>query len=116
MLEPYPCLSFEQNGTDGSLYAEEILSENIYTRIIKATDRAAMGELMKALNGYTLCSGILCEEMNGSDYVVVPFREDTENPNSIMEIGYITKKYGTLSEIGERYIEELKLSLEHNAR
>lgn len=116
MLEPYPCLSFEQNGTDGSLYAEEILSENIYPRMIKATDRAAMGELMKALNGYTLCSGILCEEMNGSDYVVVPFREDTENPNSIMEIGYITKKYGTLSEIGERYINELKLSLEHNTK
>ncbi|MCR5816922.1 MAG: LysR family transcriptional regulator [Ruminococcus sp.] len=114
-LEPYPCLSFEQNGRDGYLYAEEILSENIYPRVIKATDRAAMGELMKELGGYTLCSGILCEEFS-SDYVVVPYRDDTENPNSIMEIGYITKKYGTLSEIGQRYISELKKSLAKNAR
>ena len=75
-----------------------------------------MGELMRALGGYTLCSGILCEEMNGSEYVVVPFREDSENKNSIMEIGFIRKKHGSLSEIGERYIEELKKSLALNAR
>ena len=114
-LEPYPCLSFEQNGRDGYLYAEEILSEKIYPRTIKATDRAAMGELMKALGGYTLCSGILCEDMNGSDYVAVPFRDDSDNPNSIMEIGYITKKYSSLSEIGKRYISELRKSLELNS-
>lgn len=115
-LEPYPCLSFEQNGRDGYLFAEEILSEKIYPRTIKATDRAAMGELMKALYGYTLCSGILCEEMNGSDYVVVPFRDDSENHNSIMEIGYITKKYSQPTEIGRKYIDELKKSLFANAK
>lgn len=113
-LEMYPCLSFEQNGANGYLFAEEILSENIYPRMIKATDRAAMGELMKKLNGYTLCSGILCKELNGNDYVVVPFRDDEGNPNSIMEIGYIRKKYGAPSEIAEKYIEELKKSLELN--
>ena len=70
-----------------------------------------MGELMRSLNGYTLCSGILCEELNGSDYVVVPFREDSDNRNSEMEIGYIRKKHGSLSEIGTKYIAELKQSL-----
>ncbi|MBR1739777.1 MAG: LysR family transcriptional regulator [Ruminococcus sp.] len=115
-LSPYPCLSFEQNGRDGYLYAEEILSENIYPRMIKATDRAAMGDLMRSLYGYTLCSGILCEESNGDEFVVVPFREDSDNPNSIMEIGYITKSYGQLSEIALRYIEELKESLRRNAK
>ena len=114
-LEPYPCLSFEQDGRDGYLFAEEILSENVYPRMIKATDRAAMGELMKELNGYTLCSGILCEEF-GSNYVVVPFRDENGSEGSVMEIGYIAKKYGSLSEIAGRYIEELKKSLAHNAR
>lgn len=113
-LAPYPCLFFEQNGHNSHLYAEEILSENIYPRSIKATDRAAMGELMQKLNGYTLCSGILCKEFS-SEYVVVPYRDDTDNPNSIMEIGYIRKKHGSLSEIGQKYIEELKKSLELNA-
>ena len=39
--------------------------------------------------------------------MVVPFREDAENPNSIMEIGYVTKKNSMLSKMGEEYIEEL---------
>ena len=60
-LDPYPCLSFEQ-GDNGSFYfAEEILSTNEYSRVIKANDRATMLNLMVGLNGYTLCSGIICE-------------------------------------------------------
>ena len=107
-LEAYPCLSFEQ-GDKGSFYfAEEILSENEYAQTIKACDRATMLNLMVGLNGYTLCSGIICNELNGSDFVVVPFKADEENKNSVMEIGYITKKHSILSEIGEIYINEVK--------
>lgn len=106
-LEDYPCLSFEQ-GDNGSFYfAEEILSTNEYKRTIKATDRATLLNLMVGLNGYTLCSGIICEELNGSDYTAIPFESDTENPNSTMEIGYILKKNNILSAIGETYINEI---------
>lgn len=106
-LKNYPCLSFEQ-GEKGSFYfAEEILSTNEYPRIIKATDRSTMLNLMVGLSGYTLCSGIICEELNGSDYVAVPFRSDDDNPNQTMKIGYIVKKSVPLSEIGKIYIEEL---------
>ncbi|MCD7773459.1 MAG: LysR family transcriptional regulator [Ruminococcus sp.] len=105
-LKNYPCLSFEQ-GIKGSAYlAEEILSEKEYPRTIKASDRATMLNLMVGLNGYTLCSGIICEELNGSDYVAVPF-EDTAS-SEIMNIGYITKKNNILSDVGKLYIEELK--------
>lgn len=104
----YPCLAFEQ-GDNGSFYfAEEILSTNEYPRMIKACDRATMLNLMVGLNGYTLCSGIICEELNGTDFIAVPFEADEENPNSIMEIGYITKKNTVLSSIGSMYIEEMK--------
>ena len=107
-LKDYPCLSFEQ-GDKGSFYfAEEILSENEYPRMIKACDRATVLNLMVGLNGYTLCSGIICDELNGSDYVVVPFAADEENQNAVMEIGYIVKKYTALGDIGETYIEEAK--------
>lgn len=106
-LEPYPCLSFEQ-GDKGSFYfAEEILSTNEYPRSIKATDRSTMLNLMVGLNGYTLCSGIICEELNGSDFTAVPFRSDDNNPNRTMKIGYIVKKNGQLSNIGKIYIEEV---------
>ena len=112
-LEKYPCLAFEQ-GEKGSLYfSEEILSTNEYQRTIKACDRATMLNLMVGLNGYTLCSGIICNEINGDGYVAVPFEADNENQNSIMEIGYITKKHSILSEIGEIYINEVKRYLEN---
>lgn len=107
-LYEYPCLTFEQ-GDNGSFYfSEEILSDNDYPRIIKTTDRATMLNLMKGLNGYTLCSGIICEELNGNDFVAVPFKEDADNKNSIMEIGYITKKHSIHSPTAEVYIREIK--------
>ncbi len=111
-LADYPCLSFEQ-GENGSFYfAEEILSTNEYQRMIKATDRATMLNLMVGVNGYTLCSGIICEELNGSDFIAVPFEADENNPNSSMEIGYIIKKKNALSDIGKVFIEEVTGYLE----
>ncbi len=107
-LRNYPCLTFEQGDNTSFYFAEEILAENEYPRTIKTNDRATMLNLMIGLNGYTLCSGIICEELNGSDYIAVPFEADAENKNSIMEIGYITKKNSILSKVGEIYIDEIK--------
>ncbi len=115
-LKDYPCLSFEQ-GESGSFYfAEEILSTGEYPRIIKANDRATMLNLMIGLNGYTLCSGIICEELNGDDYLAVPFQADSVDENSEMEIGYITKKNTVLSNIGKQYIEEIMKYLKEKAK
>lgn len=109
-LAPYPCLSFEQ-GEKGSFYfAEEILSTNEYPKMIKTSDRSTMLNLMVGLNGYTLCSGIICEELNGNDFVTVPF-DDDENTNQTMKIGYIIKKNSSVSKIGRTYIDELTLYL-----
>lgn len=107
-LEGFPCLSFEQGDNSSFYFAEEILSTNEYSQIIKANDRATMLNLMVGLNGYTLCSGIICEELNGNDFVAVPFHDDEQNPNSVMEIGYIVKKNTIRSKMGELYIDKLK--------
>lgn len=107
-LEKYPCLSFEQGNNSSFYFSEEILSTNEYPRTIKACDRATMLNLMVGLNGYTLCSGIICEELNGTDFVAVPFKADESNPNSVMEIGYIVRKNTLLSKMGELYIGEIK--------
>lgn len=111
-LFDYPCLTFDQ-GEQGSLFlSEEILSDIEYPRIIKASDRATMLNLMIGLNGYTLCSGIICEELNNDDCMVVPFKEDENHQNSTMRIGYITKKRAQLSELGALYINEIYKYLE----
>ena len=107
-LKDYPCLSFEQGDNSSFYLAEEILSTNDYSQVIKANDRATMLNLMVGLGGYTLCSGIICEELNGSDYRTVPFKDDEQNRNSVMEIGYVTRKNSILSRIGELYVKELK--------
>ena len=102
-LDEYPCLSFDQ-GKNNSLYlAEEMKSTYEYRRLIKANDRATLLNLMIGLNAYTLCSGIICEDLNGNDYKAVPLKE-TEK----MRIGYIKRKGAKVSNIGELYIEELK--------
>ena len=111
-LAPYPNLSFEQGENSNFYLAEEILSTNEYPRTIKCSDRATMLNMMIGVLGYTLCSGIICEELNGSDYRAVPYQEDEENPNSVMDVGYITRKNSVLSGAGEKYVQELKRYLE----
>lgn len=111
-LEKYPCLSFEQGDNSSFYFAEEILSTNEYSQMIKANDRATMLNLMIGLNGYTLCSGIICEELNGSDYIALPFEDDEKNKNSTMEIGYIVRRNTVLSKMGERFTEALKRCLQ----
>ena len=102
-LDEYPCLSFDQ-GRNSSLYlAEEMKSTYDYKRLIKANDRATLLNFMIGLNAYTLCSGIICEELNGSDYMAIPLKE-TEK----MRIGYVKRKGASISHIGQIYIEELK--------
>lgn len=102
-LDDYPCLSFDQGKYHSLFLAEEMKSDYEYKRLIKANDRATLLNLMVGLNAYTLCSGIICEELNGSDYTAVPLKE-TER----MRIGYIVRKGQKISKIGKLYIEELK--------
>ena len=52
--------------------------------------------LLVGLNGFTLCSGIICEELNGDEYRAVPFLNTEEN-NQSMEIGYILQEKISLS-------------------
>ncbi len=107
-LKAYPCLCFEQGDSASFYYAEEILSTREYERVIHANDRATMLNLMVGLNGYTLCSGIISRDLNGSEFVAIPFEPTAPEEDMQMEIGYLTKKNIVLSEIGTRYVEKLK--------
>lgn len=102
-LKSYPCLSFEQGDKNSFYFAEEVLSTSEYSQIIKADDRATMLNLMVGLNGYTLCSGIICEKLNGDGYIAIPL-----NTDEFMQIGYIKRKGMPVSSLGEKYIELLE--------
>lgn len=111
-LKDYPNMSFDQGENSSFFLNEEILTENDYPQTIKVNDRATMLNLMRGLNGYTLCSGIICKELNGPDYVAVPYEDNSINPNVEMEIGYIVKSHSMLSDIAMNYIDELKKYIE----
>lgn len=111
MLAPYPNLSFEQGDGLSFYLAEEIFSDNEYQRQIMVNDRATMVNLMIGLNGYTLCSGIFCEELNGTDYTAVPFRNEDPGKSDIMEIGYVTRKGLAPSALTEEYISLMRQAL-----
>lgn len=101
-LEEYPCLGFAQGEHNSFYFAEEVLSTYQYKRFIRANDRATLLNLMVGLNGYTLCSGIICEDLNGKDYCAVKLKSEEK-----MIIGYISRKDAALSMIGQRYLEEI---------
>ncbi len=102
-LEDYPCLSFEQGNNNSFYFAEEVLSTYNYKQLIKANDRATLLNLMVGLNGFTMCSGIICEDLNGSDYCAVRLDSD-----EVMTIGYIARKGASISKMGKKYLEELE--------
>lgn len=107
-LKPYPCLSFAQSN---EYFAEEIRGEKFYPKVVKITDRATMLNLMRGLNGYTLCCGVISQEMNGPDYIAIPFCEESKDPDLQMEIGYIQPIGARLNEFGQAFVAELRQSL-----
>lgn len=101
-LAEYPCLSFDQGINNSFYFAEEVLSTYDHKKIIKVNDRATILNFMIGMDGYTLCSGIICEDLNGSDYCAV--KVDTDEK---MTVGYITRKDCVISELGKMYIDEI---------
>ena len=61
-----------------------------------------MLNLMVGLQGYTLCSGIICEDLNGDRYTAVPLES-----GETMTLGYIKKKGMQLSALAEEFVSEL---------
>lgn len=102
-LREYPCLMFDQGANPSFFLSEEVMSTYDYKRVIRTNDRASMLNLMVGLNGYTLCSGIICEELNGSDYRAVPLGEQER-----MVIGYIQRSGMVLGQLANRYLEEIR--------
>lgn len=102
-LEQYPYLSFEQGEHNSFYFSEEIFSESERKKNIRVRDRATLFNLLIGLNGYTVCSGVIDEKLNGKDIIAV-LLADEDN----MHIGYITHRKGILSRLGDSYLKALQ--------
>lgn len=106
-LADYPFLAIDQRDEDASLFSEEILSGEEYPMIIHTSDRATNLNLMVGLQAYTICSGIISKDINGTDYLVIPLEMEEERKDGSMEIGFIMQKDHHLSMMAKAFLEEL---------
>lgn len=102
-LEPYPYLSFEQGEHNSFYFSEEIFSTTEHAKNVRVRDRATLFNLLIGLNGYTVCSGVIDEGLNGANIVAVPLGEEGD-----MEIGILTHRRIRRSRMSEFYIEAIK--------
>ena len=93
-LEYYPYLSFEQGEHNSFYFSEEIFSATERRKNIRVRDRATLFNLLIGLNGYTVCSGVIDKELNGSGIIAVPLADEGD-----MRIGYIRHQRGLSSRL-----------------
>lgn len=102
-LEEYPYLSFEQGEHNSFYFSEEVFAAVERKKNIRVRDRATLFNLLIGLNGYTVCSGVIDEKLNGKDIIAVPLADEND-----MRIGYITHRKGMLIRLGNTYLEAIK--------
>lgn len=106
-LEQYPYLSYEQGEHNSFYFSEEIFSPFERKKNIRVRDRATLFNLLIGLNGYTVCSGVIDEKLNGKDIIAVPLSQESN-----MRIGYISHRKGMISRVGNSYLEALNQYLQ----
>ena len=108
-LSDFPYLSFEQGTFNSFYFSEEILSTVYRKKNIVVSDRATLFNLLIGLDGYTISTGILSAELDGTDIVSVPLRAD-----EYISVGWISHKDMALSKLGAAYIDELRSIIKEN--
>ena len=99
-LLKYPRLTYDQGVNNSFYFSEELHSTDESPKSIVVSDRATLFNLLIGLDGYTISSGILSSDLNGTDILAIPLKSD-----EIMEVGYIRLSERPLSNIAKRYLE-----------
>lgn len=107
-LLAYPRLTYDQGINNSFYFSEELHSTDESPKSIIVSDRATLFNLLIGLNGYTISSGILSSDLNGTDIVSIPLES-----NETMEIGYICCNEKPLSSIALRYLEHFRIYIQN---
>lgn len=102
-LVEFPYLSFEQGEHNSFYYSEELFSTEVRAKNIRVRDRATLFSLLIGLNGYTISSGVIDQELNSKHIIAVPLAKEGN-----MQIGFVTHNKSLPSRLGNVYIEALK--------
>jgi DNA-binding transcriptional LysR family regulator len=101
-LANLPRLTFDQGANNSFYLAEEILSTLSSPQEIRVSDRATIFNLMIGLDGYTISTGIISDDLD-PEIVAVPLDVDEQ-----IEIGWIGHSAIPLTLQAQRYLAELR--------
>jgi DNA-binding transcriptional LysR family regulator len=101
-LANLPRLTFDQGANNSFYLAEEILSTLSSKREIRVSDRATIFNLMIGLDGYTISTGIISDDLD-PEIVSVPLDVDER-----IEIGWIGHSAILLTEQAQKYLAEVR--------
>lgn len=101
-LAGLPRLTFDQGVNNSFYFAEELLSTLSSAREIRVSDRATIFNLMIGLDGYTISTGIISDDL---DPEIVAIALDVDDR---IEIGWIGHTGMPLTEQAQRYLAELR--------
>ena len=101
-LADLPRLTFDQGADNSFYFAEEILSTLSSDREIRVSDRATIFNLMIGLDGYTISTGIISDDLDPA-IVAVPLDVDER-----IEIGWIAHASVPLTVQAQAYLDELR--------
>lgn len=101
-LAGLPRLTFDQGANNSFYFAEEILSTRSSAQEIGVSDRATIFNLMIGLDGYTISTGIISDQLD-PEIVAVPLDVDER-----IEIGWIGHAAIPLTEQAQRYLAEVR--------
>ncbi len=95
-LAEVPRLTFDQGANNSFYFAEEILSTLSSPQEIRVSDRATIFNLMIGLDGYTISTGIISDDLD-PEIVAIPLDVDER-----IEIGWIGHSAIPLTEQAQR--------------
>ena len=73
-------------------------------------DRATLFNLLIGLDGYTICSGVISHELNGSEIISRELLVDDK-----MTVGIVTRSGVMMSRYANAYVESIKkIAIEKN--
>jgi DNA-binding transcriptional LysR family regulator len=101
-LADLPRLTFDQGANNSFYFAEEILSTLSSRREIRVSDRATIFNLMIGLDGYTISTGIISDDLD-PEIVAVPLEVEER-----IEIGWIGHSAIPLTDLAQRYLAEVR--------
>jgi DNA-binding transcriptional LysR family regulator len=101
-LAHVPRLTFDQGANNSFYFAEEILSTLSSPQEIRVSDRATIFNLMIGLDGYTISTGIISDDLD-PEIVAIPLDVDEH-----IEIGWIGHSAIPLTDQAQLYLAELR--------